>query len=63
MTITIDHLETAVNLFYEVGLTAGHTYANNASVTYTTPGTGVPILILVTATQLMSRRRSSPIQP
>ncbi|WP_097558517.1 SpaA isopeptide-forming pilin-related protein, partial [Levilactobacillus brevis] len=40
MTITIDHLETAVNLFYEVGLTAGHTYANNASVTYTTPGTG-----------------------
>lgn len=39
MTINIDQLDTAVNMFYEVGLTAGHTYTNNAGVTYA-PVTG-----------------------
>ena len=39
MTINIDQLDTAVNIFYEVGLIAGHTYTNNAGVTYA-PVTG-----------------------
>ncbi|PWS22268.1 cell surface protein, partial [Enterococcus faecium] len=34
MTINIDQLDVAVNIFYEVGLTVGHTYTNNAGVTY-----------------------------